>query len=53
MSFFLVTYVHPDEDGWNRHLAAHLEYLEKLLAESTLRASGPFLGTPRSRRSSS
>ena len=46
MKFFVVTYVHPDSEGWNKYLLAHVAYLENLLKEGTLRASGPFIGTP-------
>lgn len=46
MPFFVVTLVHPDGDGWNKHLAAHVQYLQELLANHTLRASGPLPGTP-------
>ncbi len=46
MKFFVVTYVHPDVEGWKKYLSAHVEYLENLIKEGTLRASGPFIGTP-------
>lgn len=46
MAFFVVTYVHPDEDGWNKYLVPHVEFLENLLKDGTLRASGPLVGTP-------
>ena len=46
MRFFIVTMSHPDGDGWNRHLAAHVAYLKELVAAGTLRASGPLIGTP-------
>lgn len=46
MKFFAVTYVHPDVDGWNKHRSSHRSYLEDLLKQGTLRASGPFRGTP-------
>jgi uncharacterized protein YciI len=45
MKFFVVTYVHPDSEGWNKYLLAHVAYLENLLKEGTLRASGPFIGS--------
>ena len=47
MRFFTVTMAHPDGDGWNRHLAAHVAYLETRIADGSLRASGPLKGTPR------
>ncbi len=46
MRFFIVTMSHPDGDGWNRHLAAHVAYLRELVAAGSLRASGPHIGTP-------
>ena len=46
MKFFVVTYVHPDSEGPNKYLLAHVAYLENLLKEGTLRASGPFISTP-------
>lgn len=46
MPFFIAVMAHPDGDGWNRHLAAHVAYLADLVASSSLRASGPLIGTP-------
>jgi len=46
MSFFIVTMTHPIGDGWNRYLAAHVQYLEKLVKDGILRASGPLMGVP-------
>ncbi|MDJ0396576.1 YciI family protein [Rhodococcus sp. G-MC3] len=46
MPFFVVTYVHPDEEGWNKHLIPHVEWLQEQLQRGVLRASGPFVGTP-------
>jgi uncharacterized protein YciI len=46
MPFFIVTMAHPDGEGWNRHLAAHVAYLKDLVALGSLRASGPLIGTP-------
>ena len=45
MAVFTVTMVHPDGDGWGQHLQAHLDYLEKILKEGKLKASGPLKGT--------
>ncbi len=45
MRFFTVTMSHPDGDGWNHHLAAHVGYLKDLIAAGSLRASGPLKGT--------
>ena len=46
MPLYVVTYTHPDATGWAAHLAAHVGYLQDLLAAGTLRASGPFTGAP-------
>jgi uncharacterized protein len=46
MKLFVVTYVHPDEEGWQEFLAPHIAYLEKLTKEGSLCVSGPFVGTP-------
>jgi uncharacterized protein YciI len=40
MSFFIVTITHPDGDAWNKHLVAHVHYLQKLVEDGILRASG-------------
>lgn len=47
MAFFIVTMVHPDGPAWGAHVAAHVRYLEGLVREGTLRASGPLRGTPK------
>jgi uncharacterized protein len=46
MAFFIATMSHPDGDGWNRHLSAHVDYLKQLIAAGSLRASGPLIGSP-------
>ena len=46
MPLYAVTYAHPDEAGWRTHVMAHVAYLQDLLREGALRASGPFTGTP-------
>lgn len=48
MKFFVVTYVRPDDTGWDEHLRAHVDYLKGLVDAGTLRASGPLIGTPQS-----
>jgi uncharacterized protein len=45
MAFFIVTMTHPDGEGWNTHLKAHIHYLQHLLGHGILRASGPLKGT--------
>ena len=46
MPVYAVTYAHPDEAGWAEHVAAHVGYLQDLLAQGALLASGPFTGEP-------
>ncbi|MDP1630753.1 MAG: YciI family protein [Caulobacter sp.] len=46
MALYVVTYSHPDAEGWARHVMAHVDYLQALLKQGVLRASGPFVGTP-------
>ena len=41
MSLYLVRMDHPDGEGWNTHLLAHLEYLSQLIDAGKLLASGP------------
>ena len=44
MTFFLVTMTHPDGEGWAHHVRAHVAYLQDLIAEGKIRASGPVQG---------
>lgn len=46
MPFFVVTYTHPHEEGWRRHLRPHLDWLVQAVESGFLRASGPCLGNP-------
>lgn len=41
MPLFLVTYLHPDREGWLTHLGPHLEWIAAQVESGTLRASGP------------
>ncbi len=41
MPVFVVRYEHPDDDGWQQQLLPHIHYLQDLLAEKVLLASGP------------
>jgi len=50
VKFFVVTYVHPDTEGREKHLSAHVDFLDKLLEVGTLRASGLSPARLRSRR---
>ncbi|MFM9861990.1 MAG: YciI family protein [Micropepsaceae bacterium] len=46
MPLFVVTYTHPNEDGWNAQVLAHVHYFQELLKTGALLASGPFVGGP-------
>lgn len=46
MPLFVVTYEHPDEEGWKRQLMPHVHWLQDRLADGSLLASGPFVGDP-------
>ncbi len=46
MPLYVVTFEHHDEARWKQHLMAHIKYLQDLLKDGTLRASGPFPGNP-------
>jgi len=46
MKHFVVTYTHPDETGWKKHLPGHFAYLEKLVSDGKLVASGSLLTSP-------
>ncbi len=41
MAVFIVHYEHPDDAGWQQQLLPHIHYLQDLLAEKVLLASGP------------
>lgn len=45
MAIFTVTMTHPEGEGWNTHLCAHVEYLRTILAQGSLLASGPLKHT--------
>lgn len=42
MPLFIVTYEHPDEEGWQQHLMPHITWLQERLQDGSLIASGPF-----------
>ena len=46
MKYFIATYTHPDVEGWKKHLTAHLLFIEELVKEDKIVASGPLLHTP-------
>ncbi len=41
MAVFVVHYDHPNAAGWQEQLLPHIHYLQDLLAEKILLASGP------------
>lgn len=42
MPLFVITYEHPNEEGWRRHVMAHVAWLNQRLEDNSLMASGPF-----------
>ncbi len=46
MKYFVATYTHPNEEGWKEYLTAHINYLEQLIKDEKLVASGPLINTP-------
>lgn len=44
LPFYLVTMTHPDGDGWGQHVAAHVEFLNRLVDAGQIRVSGPIAG---------
>ena len=42
MPIYAVTYEHPNEDGWKKHLMPHINWLQARLEDGALLASGPF-----------
>lgn len=44
MPLYVVTYDHPDGEGWSRHLLPHIGWLQDRLADGTLFTSGPLTG---------
>jgi len=46
MPLYIVTYEHPDEDGWRRHVLPHVAWLRDRVNDGSLLASGPFTSAP-------
>jgi uncharacterized protein YciI len=42
MPLYTITYQHPDEAGWERHIIPHVSWLQARLKDGSLLASGPF-----------
>jgi uncharacterized protein len=41
LKHFVVTFTHPDEEGWRAQLMPHVHFLQDLLVTGELVASGP------------
>ena len=46
MPTYFANYEHPNEEGWQQHVAAHIVWLQDRSKDGSLLASGPFEGTP-------
>lgn len=46
MALYIVRMDHPDGEAWNTHVLEHVQYLQSLIADGRLLASGPLKGTP-------
>jgi hypothetical protein len=44
MPLFAITYEHPDEAVWRKHVGPHVTWLQDRLKDGTLLASGPVNG---------
>ncbi len=44
MPLYVVTYTHPDAEGWAAQLIPHVRWLQDALASGALKASGPMPG---------
>lgn len=42
MPLFVITYEHPNEEGWAEYLMPHIAWLQAQLKTGALIASGPF-----------
>lgn len=45
MPVYIVTYDHPNEDGWQKNVLPHVAWLQDRLKDGSLLASGPFKDT--------
>ena len=41
MPIYVVSYQHPDEDGWKQYVLPHIAWLQARLKDGSLLASGP------------
>ena len=46
MSIFIARMVHPDGPLWNTYVLEHISYLQTLIEQGHLLASGPVKGSP-------
>ena len=46
MKFYVVHYVHLDDQGWQRYKDDHVTWLKAAVSSGSLRASGPVVNTP-------
>jgi len=46
MPLYIVTYEHPDEAGWRRHVMPHVGWLRDRVKDGSLLASGPLPDAP-------
>lgn len=44
MPLYVVRFHHPDAAGWQEQLMPHIAFLQQLLREGSLKASGPLQG---------
>lgn len=45
MTTYVVTYSHPDEEGWLAHVGPHVEFaIEGLIEDMTVTEWGPMFG---------
>ncbi len=46
MTFWVVRFEHPNGEGWQRELGAHIAWLRDRVADGGVRASGPLKDAP-------
>lgn len=45
MKYFIVTYTHPDEEGWKKFLQPHVDFLVDCVKKGFIYSSGPILNS--------
>ncbi len=43
MKYFIVTYTHPDEEGWKKFLQPHVDFLVDCVSKGYIYSSGPIM----------